>query len=228
MDELSRSFPEGLAYRIVYNPTVFVRESINEVIHTLFEAVGLVVIVVLVFLQTWRASLIPLLAIPVSLVGTVAAMKAFGFSLNMLSLFGLVLAIGIVVDDAIVVVENVERHIAAGLGPVLSAVRPHDRGGDHTVGVQLAHAEPGDVRAPPPARRRRKGLVRTPVGPPPRRVLPRVQPGLRADQPSLWRGRRPPGTPTRPCAHHLCPAARSHRGRVPDHPDGLQIGRAHV
>src|SRR5437867_4051695 len=90
MEELSRSFPEGLAYRIVYNPTVFVRESINEVIHTLFEAVGLVVIVVLVFLQTWRASLIPLLAIPVSLVGTVAAMKAFGFSLNMLSLFGLV------------------------------------------------------------------------------------------------------------------------------------------
>src|SRR5438552_2663945 len=106
MEEMSRSFPEGLAYKIVYNPTVFVRESINEVIHTLFEAVGLVVIVVLVFLQTWRASLIPLLAIPVSLVGTVAAMKAFGFSLNMLSLFGLVLAIGIVVDDAIVVVEN--------------------------------------------------------------------------------------------------------------------------
>src|SRR5437016_7540934 len=126
MDELSRSFPEGLAYRIVYNPTVFVRESINEVIHTLFEAVGLVVIVVLVFLQTWRASLIPLLAIPVSLVGTVAAMKAFGFSLNMLSLFGLVLAIGIVVDDAIVVVENVERHIAEGLAPREAAHRAMD------------------------------------------------------------------------------------------------------
>src|SRR5206468_2235663 len=126
MEELSRSFPEGLAYRIVYNPTVFVRESINEVIHTLFEAVGLVVIVVLVFLQTWRASLIPLLAIPVSLVGTIAAMKAFGFSLNMLSLFGLVLAIGIVVDDAIVVVENVERHIAAGLGPREAAHRAMD------------------------------------------------------------------------------------------------------
>src|SRR5262249_28768820 len=117
MAELSRSFPEGLTYRIVYNPTVFVRESIREVLHTLFEAVGLVVIVVLVFLQTWRASLIPLLAIPVSLVGTFAAMAAFGFSLNMLSLFGLVLAIGIVVDDAIVVVENVERHIARGLSP---------------------------------------------------------------------------------------------------------------
>src|SRR5947209_4662796 len=106
MEELSRSFPEGLTYKIVYNPTVFVRESIKEVIHTLFEAVGLVVLVVLVFLQTWRASLIPLLAIPVSLVGTIAAMKAFGFSLNMLSLFGLVLAIGIVVDDAIVGAEN--------------------------------------------------------------------------------------------------------------------------
>src|SRR6185503_9112121 len=101
----------------VYNPTVFVRESITAVLHTLFEAVGLVLIVVLVFLQTWRASLIPLLAIPVSLVGTCAAMAAFGFSLNMLSLFGLVLAIGIVVDDAIVVVENVERHIDAGLAP---------------------------------------------------------------------------------------------------------------
>jgi multidrug efflux pump len=115
IDELAKNFPEGLEHRIVYNPTVFVEESINSVIYTLFEAVVLVVIVVLVFLQNWRASLIPLVAIPVSLVGTLAAMAAFGFSLNMLSLFGLVLAIGIVVDDAIVVVENVERHIAAGL-----------------------------------------------------------------------------------------------------------------
>src|SRR5947208_4204555 len=126
MEELSRGCPEGLAYGIVYKPTVFVRESINEVIHTLFAAVGLVVIVVLVFLQTWRASLIPLLAIPVSLVGTLAAMQAFGFSLNMLSLFGLVLAIGIVVDDAIVVVENVERHIAEGLAPREAAHRAMD------------------------------------------------------------------------------------------------------
>ncbi len=117
MHELSRAFPEGLEYRIVYNPTIFVRESIDAVIHTLYEAVILVVIVVLLFLQNWRASLIPLLAIPVSLVGTFAAMQALGFSLNMLSLFGLVLAIGIVVDDAIVVVENVERHLAAGLSP---------------------------------------------------------------------------------------------------------------
>src|SRR5205085_9708101 len=117
MADLAKRFPEGLEYRIVYNPTIFVRESIDAVIHTLFEAIVLVVIVVLIFLQNWRASLIPLLAIPVSLVGTFAAMAAFGFSLNMLSLFGLVLAIGIVVDDAIVVVENVERHLATGLSP---------------------------------------------------------------------------------------------------------------
>jgi len=117
MATLAESFPEGLEYRIVYNPTVFVRESITAVFHTLFEAVGLVVLVVLVFLQGWRPSIIPLVAIPVSLVGTFAAMAAFDFSLNMLSLFGLVLAIGIVVDDAIVVVENVERHIARGLAP---------------------------------------------------------------------------------------------------------------
>jgi multidrug efflux pump len=117
MEEMSKNFPKGLEYRIVYNPTIFVRESINSVIHTLFEAVFLVVIVVLVFLQNWRASIVPLLAIPISLIGTMAAMAAFGFSLNMLSLFGLVLAIGIVVDDAIVVVENVERHIVNGLSP---------------------------------------------------------------------------------------------------------------
>jgi multidrug efflux pump len=126
MRELSRDFPEGLEYRIVYNPTVFVEESIDSVIHTLFEAVVLVVVVVLVFLQTWRASIIPLLAIPISLIGTFAAMAAFGFSLNMLSLFGLVLAIGIVVDDAIVVVENVERHIAAGLAPKQAAHKAMD------------------------------------------------------------------------------------------------------
>jgi multidrug efflux pump len=117
MTELSQSFPDGIEYRVVYNPTVFVQESIDAVIDTLFEAVALVVLVILLFLQNWRASVVPLLAIPVSLIGTFAAMAAFGFSLNMLSLFGLVLAIGIVVDDAIVVVENVERHIAAGLAP---------------------------------------------------------------------------------------------------------------
>ena len=115
--DLSKSFPDGIEYRIIYNPTVFVRESIESVVHTLYEAIVLVVIVVLLFLQNWRACVIPLLAIPVSLIGTFAAMYAFGFSLNMLSLFGLVLAIGIVVDDAIVVVENVERHIASGMTP---------------------------------------------------------------------------------------------------------------
>lgn len=124
--ELSKSFPEGIEYRIIYNPTVFVRESIASVTHTLYEAILLVVLVVLVFLQNWRASIIPLLAIPVSLIGTLAAMSAFGFSLNMLSLFGLVLAIGIVVDDAIVVVENVERHIAAGLSPREASIKAMD------------------------------------------------------------------------------------------------------
>jgi multidrug efflux pump len=118
MAELSANFPEGLEYSIVYDPTVFVRGSIEAVVKTLLEAVLLVVLVVVLFLQTWRASIIPLVAVPVSLVGTFAFMHLFGFSLNALSLFGLVLAIGIVVDDAIVVVENVERNIAAGLSPV--------------------------------------------------------------------------------------------------------------
>jgi multidrug efflux pump len=116
--ELKQNFPPGIDYRVIYDTTIFARESIEAVIHTLFEAVLLVVIVVIVFLQTWRASIIPLLAVPVSLIGTLAVMHAFGFSLNNLSLFGLVLAIGIVVDDAIVVVENVERNIALGLAPV--------------------------------------------------------------------------------------------------------------
>ncbi|MGN6546730.1 MAG: efflux RND transporter permease subunit [Aureliella sp.] len=124
--QMSKTFPEGIEYRIIYNPTVFVRESIESVKHTWYEAIILVVLVVLVFLQNWRASLIPLLAIPVSLIGTFAAMSAFGFSLNMLSLFGLVLAIGIVVDDAIVVVENVERHIAAGLSPREASIKAMD------------------------------------------------------------------------------------------------------
>jgi multidrug efflux pump len=115
--EMKKSFPPGVDYRINYNPTQFIRASMEAVLHTLVEAVLLVVIVVVVFLQTWRASIIPLLAVPVSLIGTLAVMKLFGFSLNNLSMFGLVLAIGIVVDDAIVVVENVERFIAKGLRP---------------------------------------------------------------------------------------------------------------
>ena len=120
MAELSESFPDGLAYDIVYDPTVFVRGSIEAVTKTLLEALVLVVLVVVLFLQTWRASIIPLVAVPVSLIGTFAFMHLLGFSLNALSLFGLVLAIGIVVDDAIVVVENVERNIREGLTPVLA------------------------------------------------------------------------------------------------------------
>jgi len=115
MAELQKDMPEGVEYRIVYDPTQFVRSSIRAVTHTLLESILFVVIVVIVFLQTWRASLIPLLAVPVSVVGTFAVMLGLGFSINALSLFGLVLAIGIVVDDAIVVVENVERNIEHGL-----------------------------------------------------------------------------------------------------------------
>jgi multidrug efflux pump len=122
MAELKEEFPEGIDYAIVYDPTTFVRASIKAVIKTLLEALLLVVIVVVVFLQTWRASVIPLAAVPVSLVGTLAVMHAFGFSLNALSLFGLVWSIGIVVDDAIVVVENVERNIREGRKP-LAATR---------------------------------------------------------------------------------------------------------
>ncbi|QJE97128.1 efflux RND transporter permease subunit [Luteolibacter luteus] len=117
MKKLSADFPEGLEYQIAYDPTVFVRHSIKAVVHTLLEAIVLVVLVVILFLQTWRASIIPLAAVPVSLVGTFAVMHMLGFSINALSLFGLVLAIGIVVDDAIVVVENVERNIALGFSP---------------------------------------------------------------------------------------------------------------
>ena len=124
MEELKKNFPEGIDYGIVYDPTQFVRQSIEAVLHTLLEAIALVVLVVILFLQTWRASLIPLIAVPVSVIGTFAVLLAFGFSINTLSLFGLVLAIGIVVDDAIVVVENVERHIADG--PV--AARGHQGG----------------------------------------------------------------------------------------------------
>ena len=117
MVRLKKTFPQGIDYQIAYDPTVFVRGSIEAVIHTLLEAIALVVLVVIVFLQTWRASIIPLLAVPISIVGTFGIMHAFGFSINALSLFGLVLAIGIVVDDAIVVVENVERNIENGKSP---------------------------------------------------------------------------------------------------------------
>ncbi len=117
MERLKTDFPEGLTYEIAYDPTIFVRASLKSVAVTLLEATLLVVLVVVLFLQSWRASIIPLVAVPISLVGTLAMMHLFGFSLNTLSLFGLVLSIGIVVDDAIVVVENVERHIALGKSP---------------------------------------------------------------------------------------------------------------
>ncbi|MBD8125435.1 multidrug efflux RND transporter permease subunit OqxB [Pantoea agglomerans] len=121
MDELATRFPNDVKWAAPYDPTVFVRDSIKAVVQTLLEAVILVVLVVILFLQTWRASIIPLLAVPVSIVGTFSVLYLLGFSLNTLSLFGLVLAIGIVVDDAIVVVENVERNIEMGLSPRAAA-----------------------------------------------------------------------------------------------------------
>jgi multidrug efflux pump len=137
MAELSKNFPEGLTYSIVYDPTRFVRASIEEVVVTLLEALALVVFVVILFLQTWRASIIPIVAVPVSLVGTFAVMKALGFSINALSLFGLVLAIGIVVDDAIVVVENVERNIALGLKPLEATRKAMDEVSGPIIAIAL-------------------------------------------------------------------------------------------
>jgi hydrophobe/amphiphile efflux-1 (HAE1) family protein len=121
MKQLSAKFPKGLEYRVIYNPTEFISQSIDAVKHTLFEAVILVVLVIIVFLQKWRAAIIPVVAIPVSLIGSFAVLSAVGYSLNNLSLFGMVLAIGIVVDDAIVVVENVERNLERGLSPLEAA-----------------------------------------------------------------------------------------------------------
>src|SRR5260370_5649125 len=117
MAEIRKDFPDGVDYQIVYDPTRFVKQSIQAVIETLLIAIALVGLVVIVFLQTWRASIIPLAAVPVSIVGTFAFLLLLGFSINTLTLFGLGLATGIVVDDAIVVVENVERNIEHGLTP---------------------------------------------------------------------------------------------------------------
>ena len=137
MDELSHTFPRGLEYRIVYNPTEFIAQSIDAVLHTLLEAIVLVVLVIIVFLQKARASIIPVLAIPISLVGTFAVLQMVGYSLNNLSLFGLVLAIGIVVDDAIVVVENVERNLQAGFSPIEAARRSMDEVGEALIAIVL-------------------------------------------------------------------------------------------
>jgi hydrophobe/amphiphile efflux-1 (HAE1) family protein len=137
MEQLAKRFPPGVKYAIVYNPTQFIQQSVDAVIDTIFEAIVLVILVVIVFLQTWRAAIIPLVAIPVSLVGTFFFMAAFGYTLNNLSLFGLVLAIGIVVDDAIVVVENVERNIAAGSSPRDAARKSMDEVGSALVAIAL-------------------------------------------------------------------------------------------
>jgi HAE1 family hydrophobic/amphiphilic exporter-1 len=137
MERLKKSFPAGLDYKIIYNPTDFVQASITEVEKTLFIALALVVVVVMIFLQSWRAAVVPIVAIPVSLIGTFAVMAAFHFSLNNLSLFGLVLAIGIVVDDAIVVVENIERHLREGKDPREAAHLTMDEVGGALVAIAL-------------------------------------------------------------------------------------------
>ncbi len=137
METLKADFPPGLDYKIVYNPTEFISQSIAEVYKTILEATLLVVIVVLIFLQSWRTAIVPIVAIPVSLIGTFAFLYAFGFSLNMLTLFGLVLAIGIVVDDAIVVVENVERNIGLGFDPATASHRTMNEVGTAVVAISL-------------------------------------------------------------------------------------------
>src|SRR5437588_6048871 len=137
MEQLAPRFPAGVKYTIVYDPTRFIQQSVNAVQETILEAIVLVVLVVILFLQTWRAAIIPLVAIPVSLIGTFFFMAMFGFTLNNLTLFGLVLAVGIVVDDAIVVVENVERNIAAGLAPREAAIRSMDEVGAALIAIAL-------------------------------------------------------------------------------------------
>ncbi len=137
IEQLSRNFPPGIRYDIAYDPTRFIAQSVHEVNKTIFEAIGLVVVVVIVFLQTWRASVIPVVAIPVSLIGTFAILSALGYSLNNLSLFGLVLAVGIVVDDAIVVVENVERNLRLGMNPRDAAHATMDEVGGALISIAL-------------------------------------------------------------------------------------------
>ena len=137
MEEISKNFPPGIKYDIIYNPTDYIQQSVNAVVETILEAIVLVVLVVVLFLQTWRAAIIPIVAIPVSLVGTFFIMAMFGFSLNNLSLFGLVLAIGIVVDDAIVVVENVERNIANGVSPREASYRTMEEVGTALIAIAL-------------------------------------------------------------------------------------------
>ena len=157
MERLKASFPKGLDYNIGYNPTEFIAQSVSELIKTIYEAMALVVIVVLVFLQGWRPAIIPIIAIPVSLVGTFAVMAALGFSINNLTLFGLVLAVGIVVDDAIVVVENVERHLEHGMSRRDAALAHHGRG-RRRAGVDRVGAVRG-VRADRVSRRHLRAVL---------------------------------------------------------------------
>ena len=157
MERLKASFPKGLDYNIGYNPTEFIAQSVSELIKTIYEAMALVVIVVLVFLQGWRPAIIPIIAIPVSLVGTFAVMAALGFSINNLTLFGLVLAVGIVVDDAIVVVENVERHLEHGMSRRDAALQDHG-GGRRRAGLDRAGAVRG-VRADRVPRRHLRAVL---------------------------------------------------------------------
>jgi hydrophobe/amphiphile efflux-1 (HAE1) family protein len=137
MKDISKLFPKGLEYKVIYNPTEFIAQSIDAVYHTLGEAILLVVLVIIVFLQKWRAAIIPVVAIPVSLIGTFAVLAMIGYSLNNLSLFGLVLAIGVVVDDAIVVVENVERNLEHGLSPLEAARKSMDEVSTALVAIVL-------------------------------------------------------------------------------------------
>ena len=157
MAKLKAEFPKGLEYNIGYNPTEFIAQSVSELIKTIYEAMVLVVIVVLVFLQGWRPAIIPIVAIPVSLVGTFAVMAALGFSINNLTLFGLVLAVGIVVDDAIVVVENVERHLRDGMTPARRRAADHG-GGRRRAGLDRAGAVRG-VRADRVSRRHFRAVL---------------------------------------------------------------------
>ena len=140
MADLEKEFPKGLVYSIAYNPTDFIAESVRELLKTVYEAIALVVFVVILFLQRWRAAIIPIIAIPVSLIGTFAVMAAFGLSINNLTLFGLVLAVGIVVDDAIVVVENVERHLSDGANPLDAARLTMDEVGTALISIALVLA----------------------------------------------------------------------------------------
>ena len=160
LERLAERFPEDLTYAVTYDTTLYVETSMKEVVITLFQALALVILVVFVFLQDWRSTLVPAIAIPVSLIGTFAALLAMGFTINTVSLFGLILAIGVVVDDAIVVVENVQRHMADGMAP-REATRKAMGRGDGAGGGDHAGAA-GRVRA--------GGLHARPHGPPVRAV----------------------------------------------------------